>query len=242
MKRLLIAAVAALVGTGVALPSVGQSVDEVLDKHYEAIGGLEAWTSLQSMVASGTLSVGGGMMQGPFRGYQKRPAMFRLEFTIQGMTIVKAYDGITAWQIMPMTGSTEPVEADPMTAATIIEQSDMDGPLIGWREDGHSIEVAGTETIDGTEAIHLTVVVRGTTSQFYLDANTYLPIQIKAEVMGMNTTTKLSDYRNVDGLLFPFLVEIDTEMGAQALIFDEVQINVAVDESIFSMNPNAHRS
>ena len=242
MKRLLIAAVAALVGTGVALPSVGQSVDEVLDKHYEAIGGLEAWTSLQSMVASGTLSVGGGMMQGPFRAYQKRPAMSRLEFTIQGMNIVQAYDGITAWQIMPMAGSTEPVEADPMTAATIIEQSDMDGPLIGWREDGHSIEVAGTETIDGTEAIHLTVVVRGTTSQFYLDANTYLPIQIKAEAMGMNTTTKMSDYRNVDGLLFPFLVEIDTEMGAQALIFDEVQINVAVDESIFSMNPNAHRS
>jgi hypothetical protein len=237
IKKLLIATVTVFIGTGFALPSVGQSVDDVLAKHYEAIGGLEAWTELESMVASGTISLAGGMAQGPFRAHQKRPSMTRIEITIQGMNIVQAYDGQTAWQIMPMAGSTEPVEADPATTASLMEQADMDGPLIGWREDGHSIEVVGTEMVDGIEAIHLTVVVRGDTSQFYLDANTYLPIQIKTVTEGMNTTTIMSDYRNVDGLLFPFSVEIDTQMGAQALIFDEVQINVPVDDQIFSMNP-----
>lgn len=237
LNKLFTSTVLVLVGLGLAFPAVGQSLDDVLAKHYEAIGGLEAWMELESMVTSGTISLAGGMAQGPFQSHQKRPSMTRIEITIQGMNIVQAYDGKMAWQIMPMTGSTEPAEADPATAANLMEQADIDGPLIGWREDGHSIEFVGTEMVDGIEAIHLTVVTREAPSHFYLDANTYLPIQIKTMVAGINNTTKLSDYRNVDGLLFPFLVEADTQMGSQAIIFDEMQINTPIDDQIFSMNP-----
>ena len=35
---------------------------------------------------------------------QKRPDMARLEFTVQGLTAVQAYDGKDAWQIMPFHG------------------------------------------------------------------------------------------------------------------------------------------
>ena len=237
LKKLLTSAVIVFVGIGFAFPVVGQSLDDVLAKHYEAIGGLEAWTGLESMEMSGTISLAGGMAQGPFQVHQKRPSMTRIVITIQGMNIIQAFDGNMAWQIMPMTGSTEPAEADPATTANLMQQADIDGPLIGWREDGHSIEVVGTELVDGIETIHLTLVNREGPSHFYLDANTYLPIQIKTMVAGINSTTKLSDYRNVDGLLFPFLVEADTQMGSQAIIFDEMQINIPIDDQIFSMNP-----
>ena len=237
LKKLLTSAVIVFVGIGFAFPVVGQSLDDVLAKHYEAIGGLEAWTGLESMEMSGTISLAGGMAQGPFQVHQKRPSMTRIEITIQGMNIIQAYDGKMAWQIMPMTGSTEPAEADPATTANLMQQADIDGPLIGWREDGHSIEVVGTELVDGIETIHLTLVNREGPSHFYLDANTYIPIQIKTMVAGINSTTKLSDYRNVDGLLFPFLVVADTQMGSQAIIFDEMQINIPIDDQIFSMNP-----
>ena len=113
LKKLLTSAVIVFVGIGFAFPVVGQSLDDVLAKHYEAIGGLEAWTGLESMEMSGTISLAGGMAQGPFQVHQKRPSMTRIEITIQGMNIIQAYDGKMAWQIMPMTGSTEPAEADP---------------------------------------------------------------------------------------------------------------------------------
>lgn len=221
---------------GLAGPAVGQTVDEVLERHYEAIGGVEAWENVETMRASGTISISGGMMQGPFRIVQKRPAMARIEMTLQDMEIVQAYDGRTAWQIMPMTGSTEPVEADSVTAATIIEQADMDGPLIGWREDGHEVELIGTETVEGQELVKLRLTQRnGSVSIYYLDTDRYLPRRIESEAAAGTSTTRFEDYRDIGGLTFPFSITIDTAVGLQALTFDEVEVNVPVDESVFSM-------
>jgi hypothetical protein len=217
-------------------------VDDVLSRYYEAMGGVAGWTGLQTMTASGTLSVANGMMQGPFEIIQKRPAMARMEITLQGMEIVSAYDGETAWQIFPITGSTEPQVADPATARQLIEQADLDGPLIGWKEAGHRVELAGRETVDGVEAIKLAVTLNtGEVSYYYLDAEDYVPIRIVAvrEIQGARTqlTTVLDEYREVGGLLFPFSIEVDSPVGIQALAFDRIEVNVPVDERVFSMPP-----
>jgi hypothetical protein len=36
--------------------------------------------------------------------------------------------------------------------------------------------------------------------------------------------------------MFPFLIEIDTPMGVQQLTFDSIEVNVPVDETVFSMS------
>ena len=41
-------------------------------------------------------------MEVPFSMVFKRPLQMRLEFTMQGMTAIQAYDGETAWSVMPM--------------------------------------------------------------------------------------------------------------------------------------------
>jgi len=184
------------------------------------------------------------MMQGPFEIIQKRPAMARMELTVQGMEIISAYDGENAWQIVPFTGSTEPQVADPATARQLIEQADLDGPLIGWREAGHQVELAGRETVDGVEAIKLRVTLNtGDVSYYYLDAENYVPIRIVAvrEVQGQQAelTTILDEYREVGGLLFPFRIQIDTPVGTQSLAFDRIEVNVPVDESVFAMPPDS---
>lgn len=222
----------------VAPPVTAQSVEDVLARHYEAVGGVDGWTGLTTMRATGTLDVMGGMMTGPFTIVQKRPAMARIDMTVGGMTIVQAFDGETAWQIVP--GSTEPEIADEATASQIIEQADLDGPLIGWREAGHQIELVGMETLDGTEATKLKVTLNtGDVTYYYLDAD-YLPIKIVAirEIQGVQAelTTTLGDYREVDGLLFPFRIEVNTPLGAQSLSFETIEINLEVDDSAFSIS------
>jgi hypothetical protein len=191
------------------------------------------------MKAAGTLNVMGGMMEGPFTIVQERPAKARIEMTIQGMQIVQAYDGQTAWQIMPMMGVTTPQIADAATAQQIIEQADLDGPLIGWREAGHMVELAGTETIDGAQATKLKVTFKtGEVTYYYLDAG-YLPIRMVAvrDIQGAQTelTTVLDDYRAVGGLMFPYSIQIDTPVGQQALYFKTIEVNVEVDDTVFSM-------
>lgn len=240
-KKTIAWVLAAAAGTLLAGPASAQSLDDVMTRYYDAMGGVAGWTGLQTMTASGTLSIANGMMQGPFHIVQKRPAMARMEITVQGMQIVQAYDGKTAWQIVPFTGSTEPQPADPATARTIIEQADLDGPLIGWKEAGHRLELVGHEAIDGTDAIKLKLTLRtGEVSYYYLDAENYVPIRIvsvrQIEGQQQELTTVLDDYRRVGGLLFPFSIVIDTPpLGTQSLAFDRVQVNVPVDESVFSM-------
>jgi hypothetical protein len=229
----------ALILAAAALPAAAQTTEEVLQKYYEAIGGEEAWLNLSTMRASGNIDVM-GMMNGPFSIVQQRPAKARIEMTIQGMEIVQAFDGETAWQIMPMMGSTEPEVADPETAQQIIEQADLDGPLIGWKQDGTTIEFEGFETMAGAETAKLKVTDKaGMVTYYYLDDN-YLPVRMVAvrSIQGASTelTTSLADYQNIGGLMFPFLIEIDTPMGVQQLTFDSIEVNVPVDETVFSMS------
>lgn len=231
------AAVAALFATIIAVPVMAQDVDDVLARHYEAIGGADAWVDLQTMKASGTIAVSGGMLQGSFDLVQKRPAMSRSDIVLQGMTIVQAYDGETAWQINPFGSGPEPVVADPENARLIIEQADLDGPLIGWRESGHQVEVVGPTELDGQPVIELLVTLaNGTVSHYYLGADSYLPIQIDSAVPGGTQTTRFDDYRDIGGLKFPFSIEVDTPIGVQSLTFSSIEVNPAVDESVFTMD------
>lgn len=237
--RKAVVAAAALFGAA-AVPVSAQTVEQVLERYQAAIGGTEGWAALQTMKASGTLDVMGGAMTGPFTIVQKRPAMARIEVTVQGMTIVQAYDGETAWQIMPMTGSTEPQVADPVTAASIIDQADLDGPLIGWKEAGTQIALAGTETVDGAETTKLEVTLKtGDVLDYYLDER-YLPIRVVALRTAQGgegeTTTTLADYREVGGLMFPYRIQVETPMGPQTLTFESIEVNVPVDEALFSMS------
>jgi hypothetical protein len=234
------AILAAVVVAAAALPATAQTTDEVLGKYYAAIGGEDAWIALSTMRASGSIDVM-GMMNGPFSIVQQRPSKARIEISLQGMDIVQAYDGETAWQIMPMmTGSNDPVVADAETAQQIMEQADLDGPLIGWEEDGTLIEFEGMEAMDGAEMTKLKVTTKdGVVTYLYLD-DSYLPVKIVAvrTMQGVEThlTTSLGDYQEIGGLMFPFVIEIDTPMGVQQLTFDSIEVNVPVDESIFSMS------
>ena len=231
---------AAVVMAATALHATAQTTDEVIQKYHAAIGGKDAWMALSTMRASGNIDVM-GMVNGPFTIVQQRPDKLRIEMSIQGMEIVQAYDGETAWQVMPMmTGSDEPMVADAEAAQQIREQSDLDGPLIGWKEDGTSVEYEGMETVDGAEMSKLRVTTKdGLVTIFYLDGD-YLPVKLVAvrQMQGVETqlTTSLGDYQEVDGLMFPFLIEIDTPMGVQQLTFDSIEVNMPVDESIFSMS------
>lgn len=239
-KRILVAAMAAFVAGGIAGPAVGQSTDEVLERHYDAIGGADAWKSIRSVKATGTVSLMGGQIQAPFTMMQKRPAKSRFEMTMQGVELVQAYDGQTAWMKAPMLGSPEPQQLPADISSQMAEQADLDGALVGWKEAGHDVELVGTEAVEGREAYKLEVTLKtGEVTHYYLDAETYLPVKWVAQrnVQGQPSefVTSLGDYRNVGGLMMPFSIEVDSPMGPQSLTFESFDVNVPLDDGLFVM-------
>jgi outer membrane lipoprotein-sorting protein len=94
------------------------TLDQLLATNYEAQGGKTELKAVDTLVMTGTMNVAG--TEAPFTITAKRPGKVRMEFTMQGMTGVQAYDGETAWMVMPFMGTTDHPKAPADQAKSII--------------------------------------------------------------------------------------------------------------------------
>jgi outer membrane lipoprotein-sorting protein len=241
MRSLRTLAVLALV----ASPMAAETLDDVLAKHFEALGGRDKIAAVQSakMVAKQVF----GPQEVPATILWKRPNKVRVEFTLQGMTGIQAYDGTTAWMVMPFLGKTEPEEMTGDDLKDIIEQADMiDGPLFDWKAKGHNVEFLGEEAIEGTPAWKLKLTrSNGDVSTIWLDKDAY--VQIKSEgkrkrgEQEFDIETSFGDYKEVGGLLFPHSMESKPKGAPQGatITIESIEIDPQIDDTLFAMPPKA---
>jgi hypothetical protein len=234
--------VLALAGVFMVSPAVAQDLDEVLGNYYEAVGGLDAWKSVETMKMTGSIMMGNMGVEAPFVITTKRPKNVRLEFTFQGMTGVQAFDGETAWMLMPFMGKTEPEEMPADMAKEVIDQADLDGVLIGYEEEGHQLELVGMEETEGTEAYKIKVTKKnGDVEYYFLDSEYFIPIKVEGsrEMQGrvVEFETLLSDYKDVGGLMMPHSLETKPKgaPAGQVITIETIDLNVPVEDSVFAM-------
>lgn len=233
----------ALLACTTGLAAQDASLEEVLQGHYETIGGLEAWQNVETMTATGTLVLAGGQMEADLIMYAKRPRMQRLEFTLQGMTGIQAFDGEVAWMLMPFMGQTEPEIMPEDQARSMREESDIDGPLIGYEEEGIQLELMGTEEVDGTPAYKVKVTMpNGQERFYYLETEYYLPIKVTGEREQAGQTirfeTIMGDYKEAGGLVMAYSIENRVEgmpQAGQTIILEDVEVNGEIPDSVFAM-------
>ncbi len=223
-----------------ALPAQELSVDEVLGRYYEAAGGVEKMKSIMTRKMTGRMQVGPGI-EATFTMFGKRPSKMRMEFTVQGMTGVQAFDGEVGWTISPFMGQTDPEPMPADLVRTIREDADFDGPLIDYAAKGHAVELLGKEDVQGTDTYKLKLTLKdGQVTYYYLDSEYFLPIKTEARrtVQGMdiNAETFMSDYKSVEGMMLPFSIEIAGQgPQVQSLSIESVEFNVDIDDQVFVM-------
>jgi len=231
-----------IIGLVVLVPYLSaQTVDEIIAKNIEARGGADKLKSVQSMKATATMSMGPGM-EAPGILVVKRPALARLEFTVQGLTAVQAYDGKNAWQIMPFMGKKDPELMSADEAKETEEMADIDGPLVDYKGKGHQIELLGKEKIEGTDAFKLKVTLKnGDVQTIYIDSESFLEIkeETKRTVRGSEQVfeSAIGDYKEVNGIMFPFAEETSAKGSDQKekLTITKIELNVPADDSLFKM-------
>lgn len=217
------------------------NLDQVLSKHYEALGGIEAIKSVKSRHLTGRMTIGPGMetlMTVRF----KRPMKVRLDFTVQGMVGSQGYDGKTAWSMMTFLGQTSPVELTGQQADNLIRQAEFDGPLIDWKEKQSQLDLLGLAQFEGREAYKIRIAERsGDIVYHYLDSDSFLTIGQEStmvyEEREVGVTSIIGDYREVNGLRLPHTFE-NRQQGTeqvQKITFDKIELNVEIEDEIFSM-------
>ncbi|MDQ3313942.1 MAG: hypothetical protein M3505_04830 [Verrucomicrobiota bacterium] len=237
---IIITAAALLAPLAHAQESKQMMVDQLIAKNTEAKGGAEALHALQSLKLTGKMLVNEGKMEFAFAQTKKRPGAVRNEYTLQGMTIVQAYDGTEGWKISPFQGRKDPEKMSADDLKSLIEDAEVDGPLIDWKEKGSTVDYLGTEDVDGTQAHKLKVTRKnGDVNYVYLDPEHFLEIRILSQRLEhgaqVEIETDLSDYEKINGVFVPFSIESGNKGAAdkQKIILDKAEANVPLDETPF---------
>ncbi len=222
-------------------PLSAQTLDEILDRHFAALGGRDKLAAVQSVRLTGKQQAGAQEL--PLTLSWKRPNKIRVEFVLQGMTGVQAYDGAIGWSVMPFLGKTDPEAMSGDDLKDAEEQADLiEGPLFNWKEKGHTVELVGKESIEGTEAWKLKLTTKaGDVSLLYLDAEAML--QIKTEGKRKRGDQEIEfeaaygDYKEVGGLLFAHSIEQKPKGAPQGatIVVDKIELNADLPDSLFVM-------
>jgi outer membrane lipoprotein-sorting protein len=224
-----------------AIAGFAQTPDELVSKYIAARGGLDKIKSISSIRMTGSMSMAD--FEVPITMVMKRPSSVRMEFTVKGTTGVRAYDGTSGWSLMPFLGTPGPVAVTGSELQDLKEQADIDGALVDYKAKHNTLEFAGKEKVNGADAYKLKVTrASGSVEWIYLDANTYLDIKEDSTrtIQGVQreVETFISDYRDVNGLKFPYAVRSgakDAPEQQQKLTIDKVEVNIPLDASLFRM-------
>jgi len=217
------------------------TLDQILDKHFEAMGGKDKIAAIQS--AKLDIKQVFGPQEVPATIIWERPNKIRMEFTLQGMTGIQAYDGTSAWQVMPFLGKNDPEQVTGDDLKDIVQNADLiEGPLYNWKEKGHKVELLGEETVEGTPAWKLHLVRKdGDEETIWLDKDAYVEIKSEAtRTRGdkqVQFESSYGDYKEVQGLLFPFTISQKvkgTDQGGTITV-NSIEIDPKLDEAIFTM-------
>ncbi len=247
--RLASACVATLVAIATlgAVPASAQTVDELVAKYYAARGGYEKIKAIQSLKITQTVAT-------PFSSstkvviVKKRPGLVRWEQTPAGQPapILRAINGEGGWD-------TQQGKVVPRHEIMVKEERDIDadleGPLVDWKAKGHTVTFEGTEKVGTGSGYKLKVVTKGgVTREILLDGKTYLPIRESGR-MSLPPDPKgnprfnqhvftYSDWRDVNGVKFPFAVDEERTGGpitqSLATYVEKIEANIPVEDAVFA--------
>jgi len=220
-----------------------QTADDIIAANIKSKGGLEkikATTTVRMTGSIVTHTTSGKDIPGTMEMVAKRPNLMRRDATVAGQKIVNAFDGSSLWMAV---GTMPPQELPGTQAAYARQDAEFDGVFVDYKEKGITIELVGTETVDGKPAYHLKVTKKGGQPRdFYLDPDTGLERKVSVSVQApdgatLTQVTEFLDYRSVDGRLVPFKTrQVQNGKVTATLTLEKVEFNVPVEDSFFKMS------
>jgi outer membrane lipoprotein-sorting protein len=218
-----------------------QTADEVVSKALAARGGVDKITAVKSERVTGRITFPQGL-EGTFVLELKRPRKMHMEISLQGQKVIRVYDGKSeGWMVNPFAENkgVQPMSADDLN--NISEESDFDGPLVNYKAKGYEIELVGKEELDDKPVYRLKLTNKNGDARFYFfDASSFVLVKWEGirriEDKEFPWESFFSDYREVQGLKYPFRIDQGspgTEIK-QNLITDKIEINPQIDDARFN--------
>src|SRR5262249_45192008 len=226
-----------------ALPATAaaQTADEIVAKSLAARGGVEKIKAVQAQRISGTISFGQDA-EGPFVIELKRPLKLHMEVTLAGQKLVRVYNGKgTGWTVNPFAEDHSPQPMSEEDLKNINDEADFDGPLVDYKAKGNQLELLGKEPVEGKEAFKIKLTrSAGESRTYFIDAASYQVVKwegtTRIEDKDIVVENYLRDYREVNGLQFPFEIDSDSPDSPQQrkITIEKIELDSKVEEARFA--------
>ena len=242
------------------------SATEILDKYLQALGGAAKLATLKSYVATGSsVGFGGFGGGGEVHIYAKAPDMRSTIIEFKKETerpdSIRTCNGKTAWIKTPLTvlgeyeltgtefeGAKLDAEmAFPGQIKQILTSPRVSLPTSIGDLPGPSSQTSTEKNVGIGQDVAVNVLQGtgpgGTLTTLYFDQKTGLLLRMKrygrTPIGRVPTQMDFSDYRDVNGIKFPFSLTFAWLDGRDAIQLNDIKLNVAIPDSKFNTPESA---
>jgi tetratricopeptide (TPR) repeat protein/outer membrane lipoprotein-sorting protein len=210
------------------------TVDELLKKYLDALGGATAINAVTSRVIKGTFDVVGVSRGGAFETYTLAPN--KALSILQGpptITVKAGYNGRTGWIQTP--DGVRTLKGPELVS--IQSEADFNG-VLKLKNHYAKVTLLGKSKIGYREVYVMELQPEtGAADKLYLDAESYLPVRLNSSRVQQGVSVPLEiyfdDWREVDGLKIPYVMTETFPRRTVILTVKEIRNNVPVDAKLF---------
>ena len=203
------------------------TVEEILERYIEAIGGREALKQLSTRVCIGKEITDLTSRQQPiyeshyFEAYAKIPVSYYTEEWTDAGIYRRGYDGQLGWTKDKCGAKRDEIAGKRRLDWLLNPQN-----ALRIEECFPSLTLEDTQHVRG----HTVYVLKSPELHRPLFFDTTMGLLI-----GFGHNWEIHDYREVDGVLFPHRIILSRKGGSTTYEFDQVEHNVEINDSLFSM-------
>jgi hypothetical protein len=235
---------------GVSPISNAQNLKIVLEKHFQAIGGLQKWQSIKNLKIVRT------------QKFVENESLVNTIYIIPDSTLwyesivetganhmIYCINGINGWRlnspsIMQNQSKFLILDMDSEEIDFIKQQSSLLYGLENYNVPAYNFILEGNTVVDNQDNYEISMTSKkGLHIKYFINAKTFLLTKIIGDVsvlgMGMKVKSEVDfmGYKNIEGLMFPFEIGISSEkmsFGQQRIFHVEsIKLNTNIDENLF---------
>lgn len=214
-----------------------QSVDEVIAKHIDAIGGRDNWKKVSSIKAEASLSVQGtDVAVTLYMVHNKAMKQVINVMNMEGYVLMTEKEG---WTFMPFMGQSAPEAMPAEQLKAGVDELDLQGDLLDYKEKGHTAELLGKEDIEGSECFKVKLTRKsGNSSTYFIDSKNYYAVRrtskMTANGQEIDLTMNMSNFQKLDGGIVYAMTQENSSQPAP-VNFTKVEVNPKIDPAVFEV-------
>jgi hypothetical protein len=237
-QRSIFASVFVLLGL-VSLVRGEQSLSDpyqILEKHFEAIGGLDRLKSVENTYKEGTITIKGAGLEGTFKQWAERPLKLREETDLKVVTSTSGDNGEFRWNV-DANGKIQ-IQRD----ETTINEREIKRLMAEYEHlDPHSrnfkLTFEGVEDIDGKDCYVVKITNQiddNVQLNYYAKSNFY---QVKTTMIKPHVEEHVfyADFRTIHGTVLPFHETVNILPSDVTIVvkYTKYNLNVEIDPNLF---------